>query len=919
MQQSEPDSRSSLPWSAVLRALREARGVTQAGWAVALGVSDTTVRRWERGAAVPTADVEQTLRAHCEAKGLFRAFDQGPLRGPALTPAVLGALLAEARLATSGIDARSGATTGALRDDHDARVANAARLPDAAPTSSSGMGTPRAPALRLLTSTGSLSPPAVRQPAHHLPAPTTPLIGRQALVEAVQARLLEEGVRLLTLTGPPGTGKTRLAVEVAWGLVDDFSHGVCFVDLTSIRDPTHVIAAVAHALDVREGDAEPLPERLQAYLASKRLLLVLDNFEQVLDAAPEVAALLAGCPRLTVLATSRAALRLRGEHRVSVPPLTVPQMTASLDVAALVQAPAVALFVQRAQAVQPEFELLPHNGQAVGEICIRLDGLPLAIELAAARIPVLPPQALRERLKQRLSLLTSGARDAPGRHQTLRAAITWSYELLSPVEQRLFRRLSVFAGGATLAAAAAVLDASEHEPELLEGLTGLVDQGLLYQAAQPDGEPRFRMLETLREYAGELLAAHGEAAATRSRHATYFLALGEQSEVILTGPAAATQLALLDTEHDNLRATLVWSCEFGARAEDDSVAATVAGSGAAMTAERALRLAAALGRFWWMRGYLSEGRRWLERVLSALPSPGEARAKALCWAGNLATTQGDHAPARVQLEESLALFRAQNNPHGIADTMETLGNLALAQGDLALAGARLEESLAIRRALDDREGIAEAFHNLGRVALARGDYRQAVVRLKEGLAIFHALGNQRGVAKTLLDVGEVALAHGDYAEARARLAESLAILRALGDQDGIAKTIHSLGDVALAQGDHAQAQTRLEESLAIFRELGSKGRMGKSIESFAALALAEGESLRAVRLFGAAARLRLTLSTPVPPADRAAQERSFAAVRVALGDETFAAAWSAGMSMSLDQAIVEAMPRTSSPHLHEQR
>jgi non-specific serine/threonine protein kinase len=881
----------------VLRALREAQGVTQAGWAASLGVSETTVRRWERGAAVPTADIEQALHAHCAARGLFRTFDHGPLRGAALTPAVLSDLLAEARLAAR-VERAPQPMAQPERDDQ-ARSTDLARLRRAEAPTPTGTEAPypiplppRAPALTLVPRIAPESPRTVTQPAQRLPVAPTPLIGREALVDALRARLHHGDVRLLTLTGPPGTGKTRLALEVAWAVVDDFTYGVAFVDLAPVQDPTHVIAAVAHVLGVREGDAEPLPDRLKAYLATKHLLLVLDNFEQVLDAAPAVADLLARCPRLTVLVTSRAALRLRGEHRIPVPPLELPEMTPSPDVAALAQSPAVALFVQRAEAVYPEFRLTSENGRPVAEVCIRLDGLPLAIELAAARIDVLPPEALRARLEQRLPLLTGGARDAPGRHQTLRAAIAWSYELLTPAEQRLFRCLGAFAGGATLAAVAAVADSDDRA--LLEVLTGLVDQGLLYQEAQPDGEPRFRILETLREYAVELLAAQGEEAATRERHATYFLTLAEEAEPAVKTAAQPAWLARLEREHDNLRAALQWA---------------IVGE----AAEHALRLVAALAWFWVRHGHLSDGRRWTEAAVALPGATGHPRlrAKALFGAGFVAWNQGDAARGLAALHEAAALGRELGDERTVAYALTGLTMMACFAGDHPAAAATGAESVTLARAHGEPWALGFALQCAGTAALFRGEVATAGACCEEALAILRRCGDQWAVAGVLLSLAHLDVGRGDYAAARTRLEEAVALDQALGDYWRVAHLLCTLGSVAWLAGDTPAAAARYQDGLALSIELGYQPGQIWCLAGLVGVSSAQGDVVQAAHLGGAVDSWATATGYRLMPAEQAVYEQGLAGARDALGEQAFTAAYGEGRSMSLDQAIAEILPQTS--------
>jgi predicted ATPase/DNA-binding SARP family transcriptional activator len=673
----------------------------------------------------------------------------------------------------------------------------------------------------------------------------TPLIGREREVRIVQDLLRREETRLVTLTGPAGAGKTRLALEVAADCLDAFPDGVFFVALASIQDPALVGYTIAQTLCVREAGGQPLQDSLKEYLRQRQFLLILDNFEQVLSAAPLLAELLGVAPRLKLLVTSRAVLHLCGEHQFPVPPLALPDRHRLPPVDVLAQYPAVALFLQRAVAVQPEFVLTQENAPAVAEICHRLDGLPLAIELAAARIKLFPPRTLLSRLERRLPLLTGGAQDLPVRQQTLQDAIGWSHDLLEESEKRLFRRLSVFVGGFSLEAAEAVYSASgELEIGVLEGVASLVDKSLLRPQEGAEGEPRFEMLETIREYGLECLESSGEAQAIRRRHTQFFLRLAESG-----GGSQRKEI-----EHDNLRAALSWAVRSG-------------------EATASLRIGLALHWFWYVRGYLAEGR---ERLMEVLGLPG-----------------------------------AQSRTTMRAKTLLGVGQLARCQGDYAAARAAIEESLAISQELGDQWGIAESFRSLGEVACSQGDYEAAWALIEDSLEMFWRLGNRCEIAYSLAALGGVAQGEGDYGGAGGLYAVSLALYREQGKSEAlIADDLRNLGHVAYCQGNHARAAARFIESLTILWEQGYMPPIPACLVGLSEVAHTQGERERAARLLGAAAALMDVIGACWPSVERAAYERQVAAVCARLGHEAFAAAWAAGRELSLDQAVALALDET---------
>ena len=731
--------------------------------------------------------------------------------------------------------------------------------------------------------------------ANNLPVPLTPLVGREREVEAARGRLLRRDVRLLTLTGPGGIGKTRLALQVAADVLDEFRDGVFFVPLAPVSDPGLVPPTIAQALGMRESGGRPLAESLKDYLRDRAVLLVLDNVEQVPGAAPLAAELLSAGPQLKVLATSRAVLHVYGEHAFPVPPLALPCRSPVPPVERLSQYDAVRLFIERAQAAKPDFAIGDENAPAVAEICHRLDGLPLAIELAAARIRLLSPHAMLGRLERRLPLLTAGAQDLPARQQTLRDAIAWSYDLLSGDEQRPFRRLGAFVGGCTLETAEAVCSAAgELEIDVLDGVASLVDKSLLWQD-EAGPEPRFLMLETIREYALEQLEASGEAAATRRRHAEYYLALAEQAAPELRGAQQLAWLDRLDREHDNLRAALGWARQSG-------------------EAELGLRLAGALWRFWNIRSYWTEGRGWLEAALAlAGPSrPVRVRAEALDGAGLLAWHQDDRAAARARLEESLAIWQELGDRSGIALTLALLGLVSWSEGDETAGRLLLEESLAIWRDVGQGWGVALALGVLGRMALHQGDYAAASSRLEESVAIRYEAGDTWVVAQNLNSLGDLARLGGDYQRARALYEESLALSRQLRSKATIASLLHNLGHVTSVQGDQRGAAALFEEAVVLFRELGDRPGMAECLAGLAGVAAAEGRPERAAQLFGAAEGALDAAGARMSATNRANYERNLAAARALVDEEGFAAAWAEGRAMPLEQAVAYALDERKS-------
>jgi predicted ATPase len=730
----------------------------------------------------------------------------------------------------------------------------------------------------------------------NLPVQRTGFVGREKEVAAAREVLLRPDVRLVTITGPGGIGKTRLAVQVASEVVESFPGGVHFVSLSPVSDPGLIAAVIVQALGIREAGVrsplEVLKENLQDSMHAPMLLL-LDNFEHLIEAAPAVADLLAMGPNLKVLVTSRSPLHVYGEHEFPVPPLAVPDSSTLPTLEVLSQYPAVALFMQRAVAVRPDFELNRENASAVGEICTRLDGLPLAIELAAARVKVLSPSSLRTRLTSRLQLLTGGARDLPERQQTLRAAMDWSYDLLSAAEQRLFRRISVFAGGCTLEGVEAVCDAKgDLDQDLLDGMSSLVDKSLLQQVEPATGESRFVMLETIREYALEKLEASGEEAITQRAHAAYYLVLAEEKAAEYCGAEGPEWIERFAVEHDNFRGALEWLTESG-------------------DAEWGMRLGAALFRFWEMREYFAEGRSLLGNLLkrAEAAAPTKTRARALFSAGVLAEQQGDYAAAEGLFREGLGIARQLDDQRSVAVSLNALALNARDWGDVSGARSLFEESLALWKGLGDRTMVARSVSNLANVVKLQEDYAQARSLYAECLSIFRELGDQSGVAWSINYQGDVAREQGDLAAAQTLYKEGLAIFRELDDHWGMAGTLADLGSLAQEQQNYSGAHSLLGESLRLFQELDHKRGVGRLLECFACLAAAQLEAERSLRLAGAAAALRQNIGAPLAPAEQAKLEAALEPARQALSNTTGATAWLEGWTMPVEKAVEEVLMR----------
>ena len=683
-----------------------------------------------------------------------------------------------------------------------------------------------------------------------LPVSLTPLLGRERELEEIQGFLRE--VRLLTLTGTGGVGKTRLALEAARRAEDLLPDGVAFIGLASLSDAALVVPTVAQSLGLRETEGRSLREALYTYLKEKRLLLVLDNFEHVLEAAPEVVELIEACLHLVVLVTSRAPLRVRGEQEYPVPPLVVPDPTRVPVVEEVVNAPSVKLFAERARAASPSFELTQANVAAVAAICWRLDGLPLALELTAARVRFLGPTALLSRLDRALE--ADGARDLPERQRTMRATLDWSYDLLHNPEKELFRRLSVFAGGWTLEAAEEVAaDGDVGAEDVIALLVNLGEQSLAVTEASADGSVRYSMLEPVRQYALEKLEESGEAEEIRRRHAGYYLALAKEAGSGLKGHDQPTWLGQLETEFGNLRAALSWSIEHG-------------------KGQEIARMAWESWTYWWMSGHINEGRRWMEEALASEPGmPATFRAKLLTLSATLGQALGDWESSRLANDESMELFRRLGDENGLYFAMGTAGLIALGQGQPDEALSLMEESGERRLEMADRWSASAMF----------------------------------GFSAT------VALWQGDRIRARRLAEQALSLAREIGARDVIFVALHPLAAIALAEGDHERAARLFEEGLTHSAEVGEVTNVAYCLEGLATIDASEGRLERAARLWGAAEAIQEPIEVIAYPyaTDRYFRDRQVAAARERLGEKAWTAAWDEGQAMTIEQAIEYALEK----------
>jgi predicted ATPase/class 3 adenylate cyclase len=719
---------------------------------------------------------------------------------------------------------------------------------------------------------------------NNLPIQLTSFIGRER--ETAEIKRLLAATRLLTLTGGGGSGKTRLALQVGGDRLGEYPDGVWLVELAAISDPALVPQTVASCFPIREQAGRPLRDTLLDYLRSRDLLLVLDNCEHLLEACATLTrAILQACGKVSVLATSREPLGVPGEVAFRVPPLSLPDPQQGPTPEDLMKFEAVRLFVERALAAVPDFTVTDRNAGPIESVCRQLDGIPLALEMAAARVRALSVDQIATRLDDRFRLLTRGNRLALPHHQTLRATLDWSYDLLSEKEQALLRRVSVFSGGFDLEAVEAVCSGDAiDEFEILDVLTNLVDKSLVL-SEQLGREVRYRLLETVRQYGRDRLTQGGDAAEAHRRHRDYYLGLAEKAEPLLTSAEEVTWLSRLETEHDNLRSALAWSIE-----QRDF--------------ESGLRLAGALGWFWYVRGYFSEGRERLERALEAGDSSSpSARAKALYQAGILVHSQGDFQRASELNEQSLALYRSLDDRAGIARASYLFGMLNWSKGDYAAARAVLEESLQMFRDSKDLWGIASALRHLGHVSFFREEYEYSTISLEESLALYRKIGYKRGIGYSLLQLGNVARYQNDNRRARPLLEESLTLFKETGERNARAFAVSALGKALVNEGAYDQASALIKEGLNLQKELGAKWGIAECLTSLAAISVAREQAVRGVRLLAVAEGLRGTIGRRLHPVDQSEFDRMVAALRAALGEQVFKERWDEGRAMTLDDAI----------------
>lgn len=881
------------PFGELLRQHRILTGLTQEALAERAGLSRRAISDLERGVnhtpQPGTLDLlVQALQLSAAEQAEFRAAARWeklerrltllphiPLDPPAGTqqtaPGAVGALF--------GVEAPAG--SGVRPPEQHAAEEAALELERAAPNQAAGVAGQ--------ASAGVVFAPQPPSARHLLPTPPTPLFGRAQEMQAICTLLQRQSVRLLTLTGTAGVGKTRLALEVAAQVHAVFPDGVSFISLSALADPALVLPTIAEAMGLREANTLPILTLLTNALHEQHLLLVLDNFEQVVSAAPTLAALLEVCPLLKLLVTSREVLHLRAERQFVVPPLALPALPPGkalqrIDPAALAENPAMQFFLHRVQAAQPDFRVTPDTAFTLARICQRLEGIPLAIELAAPRLKLLSPNALLARLEGRLQVLTGGARDLPKRQRTMRTTIAWSYELLSPAEQALFRRLAVFVNSWRLEVAEQVCQAAGPLGlDLLEGLASLLDKSLLHQEPGSDGEPRFGLLSVVREFGLEQLEEAGELTATRAAYAAACLALAEEAEPHLLGADQKVWLERLEKEHDNLRATLAWSLEHARQAGAEGNEAQARAGW-----EMAGQVAGALSWFWMIRGHLTDFQSFLTQVLAtSVDVAGDVRAKILLYAAWAAAATGDMLRRAQLMEESLTLYRT------------------LVQ--------RSPEEPALQR------GLIAALNGVGHMALRAGEYPDLERVCEESLALCRRVGERWREAEALYLLALGYARQGEEAKGRALCQASLAICRELGEGSGTSVLLISLGCFAWRQGDTASAQQYMEESLAVSQQSALPVMSVPCLVWLGIILVARGQPTHAARLWGAADRMgeplgmsgqdlfNIPLHREIDPAARAYYVRAETTARAHLGEATFAAAWAEGRSLFPDQVVASAL------------
>lgn len=722
----------------------------------------------------------------------------------------------------------------------------------------------------------------------NLPAQVTSFIGRENEIATVMNLLADPQIRLLTLTGPGGTGKTRLGLQVATRIRDQYKDGVFLVSLAEARNTELVVSKIGEVLGVREGGSQTLVESIKGYLREKQCLLLLDNFEQILEAGPLVIELLISAPKLKIMVTSRALLNLQGEHEFQVPTLELPGTEASNTAEQLANCESVRMFIDRARATNPQFVLDEHNALVVAEICRRLDGLPLAIELAAARIKILAPEKLLSLLNSRLKLLTGGGRDLPERQQTLRNTLEWSVQLLNQGDQKLFNRLGIFMGGFTLEGAEEVCHLeNEHGTDIFRGIETLLNSSLLRLDNNPESEPRFRMLETIREYALEKLTENGELAEVEHRHAQFFIDKMNNVSQMLSTREAERGLAWVDVEHDNLRAALAY-CFMDAT-----------------LLPLAPWLVISLNWAWYRRGFLSEGRAWANRLLhsSIIQESTIAHCYALWSSGAMAMWQGDLNDAQALLVDAVSMSKSIESPHAVAVTSLFLGTAFVNRGEDKKALQYLQEALELFEQLNMPWYQAITLVHMGNASLGLGNYSDAQVHLDQALPISQQIGENWLRSFLLNNYGEIARTAGDYQKAQIYYEESESLLRSMGDKGDLARLIHNLGCVARHTGDLSEAESKVNESLAMFVALGNQRGVAECLASFSALWFDRGHAFSAAKLLGAAQGLLDATGATWWPADREEVDKNLENLHQCLQEEQFEIAWRSGFNMSLEQAI----------------